>query len=143
MLRHLSSKVQPFRGEPSTVGKLGAYWPAGTAAFHVKADIASTFEDYSLVIGVEQLACAFGLEVLIETARLWRFFGRHDWHGIWHIDGVTLPDEYMAVVNDNVFTNVMAARNLGLAAAACSRLSPQAQDLGVHPRCEEFTRLGE
>ena len=44
--------------------------------------------------------------------------GHHDRHGGWHLDGVTGPDEYTAVVRDNVFTNLMAAHNLRGAAEA-------------------------
>jgi trehalose/maltose hydrolase-like predicted phosphorylase len=57
--------------------------------------------------------------------------GHHDRHGVWHLDGVTGPDEYTAVVRDNVFTNLMAAGNLRAAAAACNRHPDAALDLGV------------
>ena len=59
--------------------------------------------------------------MLVETARLWMSLGHHDRHGVWHIDGVTGPDEYTAIVRDNVFTNLMAAHNLVTAADACDR----------------------
>ncbi len=108
-----------------------AYWPAGTAAWHVNADVAAAFERYRLVTGDHDLEAECGLRVLVETARLWISLGHHDRHGIWHIDGVTGPDEYTAVVRDNVFTNLMAAHNLGSAAAACERRQDQAADLGV------------
>ena len=36
---------------------------------------------------------------------------------MFHIHGVTGPDEYTAVVNDNLYTNVMARFNLRAAAA--------------------------
>ena len=39
--------------------------------------------------------------------------------GAWHIDGVTGPDEYSAVADDNVFTNPMAPHNLRAAVRAC------------------------
>ena len=68
-----------------------AYWPAGTAAFHVNADIAAAFERYRVVTGDERLEAECGLEVLVETARLWMSLGHHDRHGVWHIDGVTGP----------------------------------------------------
>jgi len=42
------------------------------------------------------------------------FFGKD---GLFHIHGVTGPDEYTAVVNDNLYTNVMARFNLRAAAA--------------------------
>jgi trehalose/maltose hydrolase-like predicted phosphorylase len=108
-----------------------AYWPAGTAAWHINADIAMAFERYRIVSGDESLERDCGLEVLIETARLWHSLGHHDRHGVWHLDGVTGPDEYTAIVRDNVFTNMMAAHNLRVAADACARHSEAARELGV------------
>ncbi|MEU1602243.1 glycoside hydrolase family 65 protein [Micromonospora matsumotoense] len=108
-----------------------AYWPAGTAAFHIAADIADALRRYVLVTGDQQLERDIGLELLVETARLWRSLGHHDRDGRFHIDGVTGPDEYTAVKNDNIYTNLMAQRNL-LAAADCAmRLRDEALDLGV------------
>ena len=69
--------------------------------------------------------------MLVETARLWPSLGHHDRHGVWHLDGVTGPDEYTAVVRDNVFTNLMAAHNLRIAAAACERHPEAARALDV------------
>jgi alpha,alpha-trehalose phosphorylase len=108
-----------------------AYWPAGTAAFHVNADIAYAVERYRAATGDEAFDRDVGIELLVETARLWRSLGHHDRHGTWHIDGVTGPDEYSALADDNVFTNLMAARNLRAAAAACMRHPHRAEDLGV------------
>ncbi|MGB3483683.1 MAG: glycoside hydrolase family 65 protein [Mycobacterium sp.] len=108
-----------------------AYWPAGTAAWHVNADIAMAFERYRLVTGDDSLERDCGFAVLVETARLWMSLGHHDRHGTWHLDGVTGPDEYTAVVRDNVFTNLMAAGNLRGAAQACLRHPDAALDLGV------------
>ncbi|WP_343600647.1 glycoside hydrolase family 65 protein [Mycobacterium sp.] len=145
-----------------------AYWPAGTAAFHINADIAVAIERYRIVTGDESLEQECGLEVLIETARLWKSLGHHDRHGVWHLDGVTGPDEYTAIVRDNVFTNLMAAHNLVAAADACARNGeaahamgvtteemaawrdaaatvhiPYDDELGVHEQCEGFTRFAE
>ncbi len=102
-----------------------AYWPAGTAAWHVNADVAAAFERYRVVTGgrVARGASA-AWRCWSETARLWLSLGHHDRHGVWHVDGVTGPDEYTAVVRDNVFTNLMAAHNLRSAADACAR-SPE------------------
>jgi alpha,alpha-trehalose phosphorylase len=145
-----------------------AYWPAGTAAWHINADIAMAFERYRVVTGDDSLEGDCGLEVLVETARLWISLGHHDRHGVWHLDGVTGPDEYTAIVRDNVFTNLMAAHNLRIAADACQR-HPDAADamgvgseeaaawrdaadavhipyddeLAVHQQCEGFTNLRE
>lgn len=115
-----------IRGE-----ECSGYWPAGTAAFHVNADIAMAFERYRIVTGDHSLEAECGLTVLIETARMWASLGHHDRHGVWHIDGVTGPDEYTAVVRDNVFTNLMAAHNLRSAAEACIRNTEAAHELGV------------
>ncbi len=108
-----------------------AYWPAGTAGFHVNADIAYAVERYRAATGDVDFDREVGTELLVETARLWASLGHHDRHGTWHVDGVTGPDEYSAVADDNVFTNVMAARNLGAAAEACARHPERAAELGV------------
>jgi alpha,alpha-trehalose phosphorylase len=115
-----------IRGE-----ECSAYWPAGTAAWHVNADIAMALDRYRVVTGDDTLESECGLAVLVETARLWHSLGHHDRHGVWHLDGVTGPDEYTAVVRDNVFTNLMAAHNLRIAARACERHPTVAADLGV------------
>jgi alpha,alpha-trehalose phosphorylase len=145
-----------------------AYWPAGTAAWHVNADIAMAFERYRVVTGDDSLEAECGLVVLVETARLWLSLGHHDRHGVWHLDGVTGPDEYTALVRDNVFTNLMAAHNLVTAAEACERHPelaeelnvtteemaawrdaaeaaniPYDEDLGVHEQCVGFTTRRE
>jgi alpha,alpha-trehalose phosphorylase len=108
-----------------------AYWPAGTAAFHINADIALAVERYRAATGDDAFDHDVGVELLVETARLWVSLGHHDWEGTWHIDGVTGPDEYSAVADDNVFTNLMAARNLRAAASASLRYPDRAADLGV------------
>ncbi len=110
-----------------------AYWPAGTAALHLNAVVARAVERYREVTGEDALDTECGLELLVETARLWVSHGHHDAAGIWHVDGVTGPDEYSAVADDNVFTNLMAAGNLRAAAAACARHPEAARRLGVRP----------
>ena len=107
------------------------YWPAGTAAFHVNADIAAAVEGYRAATGDLSLEREIGLELLVETARLWMSLGHHDREGRWHIVGVTGPDEYTAVVADNVFTNLAAAHNLRSAADAVGRHPDLAAQLGV------------
>jgi alpha,alpha-trehalose phosphorylase len=145
-----------------------AYWPAGTAAWHVNAVIAMAFERYRIVTGDNSLEEEWGLAVLVETARLWHSLGHHDRHGVWHLDGVTGPDEYTALVRDNVYTNLMAVHNLQTAADACERNPrmasamgvttdeaaawrdaaaaahiPYDEELGVHEQCAGFTTLRE
>ncbi|MFH8977840.1 glycoside hydrolase family 65 protein [Streptomyces sp. NPDC017890] len=108
-----------------------AYWPAGTAAFHVAADIAHAAVRYTAATGDTGFERDTALELLVETARLWRSLGHHDHHGVFHIDGVTGPDEYSAIAYDNTYTNLMARSNLISAADVCERHPDDAARLGV------------
>ncbi|MEW2620377.1 glycosyl hydrolase family 65 protein [Streptomyces sp. NPDC048106] len=108
-----------------------AYWPAGTAAFHVNAGIADAVVRYVEATGDTAFEREAGVELLVETARLWRSLGHHDVHGVFHLDGVTGPDEYSAVADDNTYTNLMARQNLLAAADAAERHPDVAARLGV------------
>ena len=141
------------------------YWPAGTAAFHIGADIADAVARYVAASEDETFESAVGLELLVETARLWTSLGHQDGQGGFRIDGVTGPDEYGAIADNNVYTNLLAQRNLRAAADAVARrpraaaelgadleeaaawreaardmVIPWDQTLGVHPQSEGYTR---
>ena len=105
----------------------GAYWPAGTAAFHVNADVAAAVSRYVTWTGDDEFERERGLELLVETARLWLSLGYHGSDGRFHLDGLTGPDEYSALVDDNTYTNLMAAQNLRDAAAAVRRWPAEAR----------------
>jgi alpha,alpha-trehalose phosphorylase len=107
------------------------YWPAGTAAFHINADIADAALRYVHATGDELFERDVALELLVATARLWRSLGHHDAEGRFRIDGVTGPDEYSALADNNVFTNLMAQRNLLGAADAAVRHPRHAKAFGV------------
>jgi alpha,alpha-trehalose phosphorylase len=107
------------------------YWPASTAAFHINADIADAVRRYIAVTGDERFEQGAGLELAVATARLWRSLGHHDEDGGFRIDGVTGPDEYTALVSNNVYTNLMAAKNMRLAAELSARHRGRADELGV------------
>ncbi len=107
------------------------YWPASTAAFHVGADVAYAVIRYVRATGDDAFEAEVGLELLVETARLWRSLGHHHADGSFRIDGVTGPDEYSALADNNVYTNLMAQLNLHAAADACVRHRSQAAALGV------------
>jgi alpha,alpha-trehalose phosphorylase len=126
---HLQGAAFPWRTIRGQ--ECSAYWPAGTAAFHVNADIADAALRYIRATGDEAFARREGLELLVETARLWRSLGHHDSEGVFHIDGVTGPDEYSAIVDDNVYTNLMAERNLRNAADLAARYTDEAAALSV------------
>jgi len=108
------------------------YWPAGTAAFHINADIADAVRRHVAATGDVDFEREVGLELLVATARLWRSLGHHDSAGQFRIDGVTGPDEYTAIVDNNVYTNLMAQQNLRVAADTAARHSRAAGRLGVN-----------
>ncbi|TQM45435.1 glycoside hydrolase family 65 protein [Pseudonocardia cypriaca] len=108
------------------------YWPAGTAAFHINADIADAVRRHVAATGDTVFEREVGLELLVATARLWRSLGHHDSAGEFRIDGVTGPDEYTAIVDNNVYTNLMAQQNLRVAADTAARHARAAAKLGVN-----------
>ena len=139
------------------------YWPAGMAAFHVNAAIADAVRRYILATHDEEFERGCGLELLVETARLWTALGHFAGDGSFRIDGVTGPDEYSALVDNNVYTNLMAQMNLRAArdsvarhpqtaralhvtdeeteqwrAAAEAMYVPFDTELGVHPQDQDF-----
>jgi alpha,alpha-trehalose phosphorylase len=149
-----------IRGHETT-----GYWPAGTAAFHINADIADAVARYQAATADDDFEREVGLELLVETARLWRSLGHHDPQGSFRIDGVTGPDEYSAIADNNVYTNLVAQANLVAAADAVARhprraavfgadfeeaaawrdaaqdmVIPWDDELGIHPQSEGFTR---
>ena len=91
-----------------------AYYPAGTAQYHIDADIAYAVKRYMEATGDLEFMVEYGAELLFETARLWAglgaFISRKE--NRFCINSVTGPDEYSAVVNNNCYTNLMAKVNL-------------------------------
>src|SRR5215217_9243838 len=127
----LDGAAFPWRtisGQPSS-----GYWPASTAAVHINADIADAVVRYRSATGDDAFEREVGLELLVETARLWLSLGHHDARGRLRIDGVTGPDEYSAIADNNVYTNLMAQKNLRAAADAVERHPDRARKLGVGP----------
>ncbi|MBM2617839.1 glycoside hydrolase family 65 protein [Actinoplanes sp. LDG1-06] len=126
------------------------YWPAGTAALHINADIADAVLRYHAATGDDTFMREAGDELIAETARLWRKVAYLDEEGVAHIAGVTGPDEYTALMDDNVYTNLMARRNLRAAALdevsghIADRLAvPYSPRREVHEQSAGFTRLDE
>jgi alpha,alpha-trehalose phosphorylase len=109
-----------------------AYYAAGTAQYHIDADIAYALCKYVNATGDDEFMLREGVDILVETARLWADLGF--WREpspldgmarTFHIHGVTGPDEYTTVVNDNLFTNVMARFNLEMAAEAVRKIQKE------------------
>ncbi|MFI8593382.1 glycoside hydrolase family 65 protein [Microbacterium sp. NPDC078428] len=96
-----------------------AYYAAGTAQYHINADVTYALAKYVRATGDVDFLHREGVDIAVETARLWAtlgFWREGDERATFHIHGVTGPDEYTTVVNDNLFTNVMARFNLRFAA---------------------------
>lgn len=102
-----------------------AYYAAGTAQYHIDADISFALNKYVQATGDTDFLVREGIDILVETARMFVDLGfwRSEEDGSFHIHGVTGPDEYTTVVNDNLFTNVMARFNLASAAASVRELA--------------------
>ena len=103
-------------------GRASSNFQQGTAQYHINADIAYAIRRYHHVQGDLRLLGEIGAETLVETARLWQDLGFYGADSRFHIHGVTGPDEYTTVVNDNTYTNLMARLNLNFAAATVRRL---------------------
>jgi len=104
------------------------YYQAGTAQYHLNADVAYAIRRYVEVRDDVGFLLEVGAEMLVETARMWLDLGFYGDDGCFHLHGVTGPDEYTAVVNDNAFTNLMARLNLNYAASVVRRLEAEHPD---------------
>ena len=125
-----------------------AYYAAGTAQYHINADIMYTLRKYVQATGDEAFLRDFGAEMLVETARLWLDLGFYSAArgGKFCINGVTGPDEYNAVVNNNAYTNLMARENLRYATQAVQSLratEPDAYNALAHKTALEPSEVSE
>jgi alpha,alpha-trehalose phosphorylase len=102
------SKV-PFPWRTINGEEASAYYAAGTAQYHIDADIAYALMKYVEVTGDTDFLYQEGAEILIETARMWRSLGFYSSraNGRFCINGVTGPDEYNTVLNNNAYTNLL------------------------------------
>jgi alpha,alpha-trehalose phosphorylase len=107
-----------------------AYYAAGTAQYHINADIMYALRKYVQATGDELFLWEYGAEMLVETARLWLDLGFYSDKkgGQFCINAVTGPDEYNTVVNNNAYTNLMARENLRYAAQTVEALRSTAPD---------------
>lgn len=107
-----------------------AYYAAGTAQYHINAAVAYSVKQYVDASGDIGFLADEGAEILVETARLWEDLGFYAINGarVFHIHSVTGPDEYTTVVNDNLYTNVMARFNLRYAARVVELLADHNRD---------------
>ena len=107
-----------------------AYYAAGTAQYHINAAVAFALKRYLDASGDIAFLAGEGAEILVETARLWEDLGFYGSNGStqFRIHGVTGPDEYTTVVNDNLYTNVMARFNMRYASRVVDLLREWNED---------------
>ena len=138
-LRFRQSMLEPARARAAELNQLGAlfpwrtingqessaYYAASTAQYHIDADISFALMQYVAATGDDDFLRRGAIDILVETARMWADLGfwRSNGDDNFHIHGVTGPDEYTTVVNDNLYTNVMARANLQSAVRAVESLS--------------------
>lgn len=114
---NLKGALYPWRtidGEETS-----AYYPAGTAQYHINADIIFALNRYLNAHGEDGFDSKEIEEMCAQTARMWQSLGHFNSHknNQFCINDVTGPDEYTAIVNNNAFTNLMARENLEISAA--------------------------
>ncbi|MFD1858458.1 glycoside hydrolase family 65 protein [Aeromicrobium camelliae] len=128
--REMSQRGALFPWRTINGEEASAYYAAGTAQYHIDADVAYALTQYLGATGDTDFLNRAGIDVLVETARMWVDLGfwRDEEEGTFHIHSVTGPDEYTTVVNDNLFTNVMARFNLQAAARAVRELAERDGD---------------
>jgi trehalose/maltose hydrolase-like predicted phosphorylase len=119
----------------SGVNELGDTVPIRTGALeeHVTADIAWAAWHLASLTGSWRFLEGPGRGLLVDTARYWASRILLDCDGRGHIEGVIGPDEYHEEVDDNAYTNVMAAWNLCRGAEVLERTG------GAHATAEAST----
>ncbi len=122
IMGHESGALYPWR--TITGSECSSHYPSGSAQYHINGDIAGAFLNYWKITHDESFLPE-SCELLVETARLWLDAG-HWLDGSFRIDGVTGPDEYTCIVNNNYYTNCCAANNL----------------LGAYRLCGELAKIG-
>lgn len=130
-MAHEKGALYPWRtiaGE-----ECSAYYPAGTAQYHINADVAYSIRLYLLATGDFDFMAQCGVEIVLETARIWLGLGSYDRQRRFCINEVTGPDEYTALVNNNYYTNAMARMHMTFAADVAERLRAE--------RPQEYARV--
>lgn len=109
LLGHQKGVLYPWR--TITGRECSGYYPSGTAQYHINGDIAYAVILYYYATGDWDFMKEKGMEILLETSRLWMDVGNF-YNGKFHINCVTGPDEYTCMVNNNYYTNASAKYNL-------------------------------
>lgn len=131
VLGHPAGALYPWRtinGEEAST-----YFPLGTAQYHINGDIAYAIWQYYEATGDYEFLRDYGAEMLVETARVFADVGcfAECRGGKYCICAVTGPDEYNAIVDNNLYTNLLAQENLYAALRSLELLGADGEHLLV------------
>ncbi|HZU52182.1 MAG TPA: beta-phosphoglucomutase, partial [Sphingomicrobium sp.] len=160
-MNHSKGALYPWRTIAGDEGS--SYFPGGSAQYHINAAIAYAVRMYDRATGDDGFVLGAASPMVFETARIWLQVGFHDARlgGAFRICGVTGPDEYTVIVDDDYYTNRLAKQHLEYALELAERapdapLAPDSQErfewaeaaakmhlpldreLGVHPQDATF-----
>lgn len=128
-LGHETGALYPWR----TIGgsECSSHYPTGAAQYHINGDIAFALKLYLDATGDDAFLWNSGAEMLFETARIWMQIGQFDDRrdGAFCIYGVTGPDEYSALIDNDFYTNAVAKRHLEFAASVAERMRAEKPDV--------------
>ncbi len=131
LLGHKTGALYPWR--TITGSECSSYFPSGSAQYHINSDIAYAVYTYYFATGDLEFIRDKGADILIETARLWLDAG-HWYKDEFRIDGVTGPDEYTCLVNNNYYTNLSVKYHLQYTLYLCGLLKEAYPELDLTDR---------
>jgi len=105
----------------------------GDIEIHITADIALAVMQYWMVTGDDTFICEHGAELILDGAVFWASAAALEDDGSYHFRNVVGPDEYHDRVDDNAYTNQLAAWHLRTATTMAGWLAEH------HP--ERWTEL--
>lgn len=135
-MNHPHGALYPWRTIAG--GECSAHYPSGSAAYHINAAVAYAIGLYLDATGDVDFLAEAGMEMLLETARIWTQIGHFNPRrgGAFCIHEVTGPDEYTALADNNFYTNRMAQQHLRRAVQAWRQLQT------AHPERAEALAQG-
>ena len=141
-------EVTPVWGAADIVTGLPTKIWSGFIEQHITADVAYGAWEYYQVTGDEAFMERCGYELILDTGKFWASRLEEGTDGMLHINDVVGPDEYKEHVDDNAFTNYMAAWNIRKALEYSLKLKAEKPELyrildeklglaGLEPQWEE------
>lgn len=122
-------EVTPVWGAADIITGLPIKIWSGFIEQHITADVAFGAWQYYTVTGDQEFMDKFGYELILDTAKFWASRLEEGEDGLLHINDVVGPDEYKEHVDDNAFTNYMAAWNIRKAMGYAAELKAEKSEI--------------